>query len=162
LDIDYGKMQSTIFVISHISFYLRSWRGALDTTLCYTVCQWLASGRWFSPGIPVSSTNENDNQGITEILLKVALNTITRILTNVFDRLSCLSRGLDETVPDNTIYITNIYVLDKFRNRGIGEQLLLKAENEAKMRDISVCKFYFLKLKTRPLMKMTIRYIGTA
>jgi ribosomal protein S18 acetylase RimI-like enzyme len=70
--------------------------------------------------------------------------------------------GMDETVPDNTIYITNIYVLDKFRNRGIGEQLLLKAENEAKMRDISVCKFYFLKLKTRPLMKMTIRYIGTA
>ena len=95
-------------------------------------------------------------------MLKVALNTITRILThNLFDRLNCLSRGLDETVPDNTIYITNIYVLNKFRNRGIGEQLLLKAENEAKMRDISVCKFYFLKLKTRPLMKITINYIGT-
>jgi len=27
----------------------------LDTTLCDSVCQWLAAGRWFSPGTPVSS-----------------------------------------------------------------------------------------------------------
>jgi hypothetical protein len=33
--------------------------------------------RWFSPGIPVSSTNKIDHHDITEILLKVALNTIT-------------------------------------------------------------------------------------
>jgi hypothetical protein len=37
--------------------------------LCDEVCQ------WFSAGIPVSSTNKTD-QDITEILLKVALNTI--------------------------------------------------------------------------------------
>jgi hypothetical protein len=30
----------------------------------------------FSPGIPISSTNKTDRQDITEILLKVALNTI--------------------------------------------------------------------------------------
>ena len=36
----------------------------------------LATGRWFSPGIPVSSINKTDRQDITEILLKVALNTI--------------------------------------------------------------------------------------
>ena len=30
----------------------------------------------FSPGTPVSSTNETDRLDITEILLKVALNTI--------------------------------------------------------------------------------------
>ena len=36
------------------------------------VCQWLATGRWFSPGTPVSSTNKTDRHGITEILLKVA------------------------------------------------------------------------------------------
>jgi hypothetical protein len=35
-----------------------------------------AAGRWFSPGPPVSSTNKNDRNDITEILLKVALNTI--------------------------------------------------------------------------------------
>ena len=32
------------------------------------VCQWLATGRWFSPGTPISSTNKTD---IAEILLKV-------------------------------------------------------------------------------------------
>jgi hypothetical protein len=34
------------------------------------------TGRWFSPGIPVSSTNKIERHNITEILLKVALNTI--------------------------------------------------------------------------------------
>jgi len=36
----------------------------------------LATGRWFSLGTPVSSTNKTDRHDITEILLKVALNTI--------------------------------------------------------------------------------------
>ena len=48
--------------------------GVLDTTLCDTVCQWHTTGRWFSPS---SSTNKTDCHEITEILLKVALNTIT-------------------------------------------------------------------------------------
>jgi hypothetical protein len=34
-------------------------------------------GRWFSPGTPVSFTNKNDGHNITELLLKVALSTIT-------------------------------------------------------------------------------------
>ena len=46
------------------------------TKLCDEVCQWLATGRWFSPGPPVSSTNQADRHHITSILLKVALNTI--------------------------------------------------------------------------------------
>ena len=45
------------------------------TTLCDQVCQWLATGRWFSP---VSSTNKTNRHDITEILLKVALNTINK------------------------------------------------------------------------------------
>ena len=32
-------------------------RGVFDTTLCDKVCQWLAAGRWFSLGTPVSSIN---------------------------------------------------------------------------------------------------------
>jgi hypothetical protein len=36
----------------------------------------LAPGRWFSLGPPVSSSNKTDCHDITEILLKVALNTI--------------------------------------------------------------------------------------
>jgi len=51
-------------------------RGVLDTTLCYKVCQWLATGRWFSLDTPVSSTNKTDLHDITKILLKAALNTI--------------------------------------------------------------------------------------
>jgi hypothetical protein len=36
------------------------------------------AGRWLSPDTPVSSTNKTDRHDITEILLKVALNTINR------------------------------------------------------------------------------------
>jgi len=31
------------------------------TTLCDKVCQWLATGRWFSPSLPVSSTIKQAN-----------------------------------------------------------------------------------------------------
>jgi hypothetical protein len=51
-----------------------SWPGVLDTTICDKVCQWLATGRYISLGIPVSSTNKTDRHDITEILLKVALD----------------------------------------------------------------------------------------
>jgi hypothetical protein len=36
-----------------------------------------AEGRFISPGTPVSSTNKTDRHDIAEIMLKVALNTIT-------------------------------------------------------------------------------------
>ena len=48
----------------------------LDTTLCDKVSQLLATGRWFSTGSPLFSTNKTGRHDITEILLKVALNTI--------------------------------------------------------------------------------------
>jgi len=35
-------------------------------------------GAWFSPSPPVSSTNKIDRYDITEILLKVVLNTINQ------------------------------------------------------------------------------------
>jgi len=52
-------------------------RGIFVNTLCDRICQWLATGRWFSP---VSSTNKTDRHAIVEILLKVALNTKTLTL----------------------------------------------------------------------------------
>ena len=52
------------------------------TTLCDKVHQWLATGRWFSHGTPFSSTNKTECHDITEILLKVALNTIKQ--TNIY------------------------------------------------------------------------------
>ena len=59
-------------------FESRSWWGVLDTTLCYKVCQWLVTDRWFSPGTAVTSTNETGRHDVTEISLKVALNTINQ------------------------------------------------------------------------------------
>ena len=38
------------------------------------------TGRWFSVGTPVSFTNKANHQDITEILLKVALNTVKQTL----------------------------------------------------------------------------------
>ena len=49
----------------------------LGTTLYDKVCQWLAEGLWFYLGTLVSSTDKTDCHNVTEILLKVTLNTIT-------------------------------------------------------------------------------------
>ena len=54
---------------------IRLRQGVLDTTLCHKVCQWLATGRWFTP---VSPSNNTDHHDIAEILSKVALNTINQ------------------------------------------------------------------------------------
>jgi hypothetical protein len=64
--------------LNSVTLESRSWRGVLDTTICDQVCQWFATGRWYSPGTPVSSTNKTDRRDITEILLKVVLNTINQ------------------------------------------------------------------------------------
>jgi hypothetical protein len=46
-------------------------------SMFYDGCHYvLVTGRWFSLGSPVSSTYKTDRHDITEILLKVALNTI--------------------------------------------------------------------------------------
>jgi len=57
------------------------------TTLCDKVCQWLGTRRCFFPGPPVSPTNKTDLHDITEILLKVALNTTkqtNKLMTNIW------------------------------------------------------------------------------
>ena len=56
--------------LSSLMLWVRISIRARRTTLCDIVCG------WFSPGPPVSSTNKTDRHNITEILLKVALNTI--------------------------------------------------------------------------------------
>ena len=71
-------MQSVPITTKVVSSNTRSWWGVLNTTLCHKVCQWLATGWWFSAGNLVSSTNKTDRQVISEILLKVALNIINQ------------------------------------------------------------------------------------
>jgi hypothetical protein len=63
----------------------------LGITLCDYACQWLATGRWFSPGTPVSSTNKTYRYDITEILLNVALNTINQPGNNMASSVWILS-----------------------------------------------------------------------
>ena len=65
-------------------FKSRSWRSVLDTTVCDKVCQWLTTGRWFSLNTLLSFTKATDHHDITEILLKVTLNT--KILTIILNR----------------------------------------------------------------------------
>jgi hypothetical protein len=62
--------------LSPLMLWVRISIRAKCTTLCDKICQWLATGRWFSPGPPVS--NKTDRHDITEMLLKVALSTIKK------------------------------------------------------------------------------------
>ena len=55
--------------LSPLMLWVRIPLRARRTTLCDKVSQWLAAGRWFSPGTLVSSTNKTDLHDITEILL---------------------------------------------------------------------------------------------
>ena len=78
------------------------------TTLCDKVCQWVVAGRLFSAGTPVSSTNKTDCHDITEILLKVTLNTIKP--TNLKKNKSYLA--LISTLPIICIRFLPMYVPD--------------------------------------------------
>ena len=64
----------TIWVTRWVWILLR--RDVLDTTLYDKVCQWLATGRWFSPGTLISSTQKTDRHDIAGMLL----HTITLTL----------------------------------------------------------------------------------
>jgi hypothetical protein len=64
----------------------------------------LAHGRWFSPA---SSTTKTGRHDIAEILLKVALNTINQIKSNL------LNPGHDN-VYFNTIYFYNIFSFTQY------------------------------------------------
>ena len=59
------------------------------------VCQ------WFSSGTPVSSINKTDCQVITEILLKVALNTITLTSPHIQDHITA---GFSSSPTINVYY----------------------------------------------------------
>jgi hypothetical protein len=65
-------VQSVPITTKVVSSKPRSQRGVLDTPLSDKVC------RWFPLGTLVSCTNKTNRRDITEILLKVALNTINQ------------------------------------------------------------------------------------
>jgi len=67
--------------LSPLMLWVRISIRARCTTICDKVCQWLATGRWFSPGPSVCSTNKTYHHDIAEI--KVALNTIKQTNKNI-------------------------------------------------------------------------------
>ena len=71
----YNQCQSPLLKLRVQTLFMG---GLLNTTLCDKVCQWLATGQWFSTGTLVSSTNKTNCHDMAEILLKVALNTINQ------------------------------------------------------------------------------------
>ena len=78
------------------------------TALCDKVCQWLAKGHWFSPGPPVSSINKTDRHDITEILLKVVLNTIKQTDWLV-DWISRISFAVIQ-VHNDVCFVSRLYI----------------------------------------------------
>jgi hypothetical protein len=84
------------------------------TTLCNKVCQWLATGRWFSPDIPVSSTNKTDHHDITEMLFKVALNAIKPTQSEITFQVDSDQRGITlmilcEIFTNSCLHLFNLY-----------------------------------------------------
>jgi hypothetical protein len=72
----YNTIAYAISAYHHWCLWLRISIRARCTTLWDKVCQWFATFWWFSLGPLVSSTNTTDRHDITEIVLKVALDTI--------------------------------------------------------------------------------------
>ena len=101
-------VKKVTITINVVSSNLAQARRCTRTILCDKVCQRHAAGRWFSLGILVSSTNKTNSHDITEILLKVALNTIThnlyqKVITFLMLSQSALIYVLGFSV--NTMYI---------------------------------------------------------
>ena len=110
--------------LSPLKLWVRIPLKARCTTLCDKVCQWLAEGRWFSLGTPVSSTNKTYHHDITEILLKVALNTIktpNQPINKVFwsdDFLVRVRNSHQENSPKSLTLISNPTVIQSCRILG--------------------------------------------
>jgi hypothetical protein len=67
----------------------------------------LAHGRWFSPGIPASSTTKTGRHNIAEILLKVALNIKNQsklFVTKIGENLVYTYLNLDNSNNYNPIF----------------------------------------------------------
>ena len=111
---------TTTYAISAYHHWIRISIRARCTSLCDKVCQWLATSRWFSPGTPVSSTNNTDRHDITEILLKVALNTINQSINHI-----CTLKLLQMHIKHKNnvrlvsklqhVILRNVYVTELFR-----------------------------------------------
>jgi hypothetical protein len=98
-----------------------SWPGVLDTTLRDKVCQWLATGRWYSQGTPVSSTNEPVSPGIAvsctnktdsqDIKWNILKHSNSHNLVFFFRVGVCISEQEDAMINKGNNKITELHIL---------------------------------------------------
>jgi hypothetical protein len=69
-----------IFILNSLKCATKAISLASFKEIQWQIIQWLARGWWFFAGTPVSPINKTDRHDIAEILLKVALSTITLTL----------------------------------------------------------------------------------
>jgi hypothetical protein len=75
------NIQSPLISTKHtITSHLNKPYNHLSSQHCNKVCQWLSEGQWFSPDRLVSSPSKSARHDIADILLKVAINSITLTL----------------------------------------------------------------------------------
>jgi hypothetical protein len=63
----------TAYCISPLMLWVQISIRAKCTTLCDKVCHWLVTGQWFSPGPPVSSTNNFHFRSIRSYIFSVII-----------------------------------------------------------------------------------------
>ena len=98
--------------LSPLMLWVRLPLRARSTTLCDKVYRWLATSWWFSPDTLVSSTNKTDRHDITEILLKVELNTIKPTNQSRFwFSIQSVSFFFLSLSFDHSVFPSSIYVL---------------------------------------------------
>ena len=66
------------------------------------------TGRLFSPGTPVTSTNKTDRHDITEILLKVALNTINQIKPKQHNKYNNILCDSENRIVERQVHLFNV------------------------------------------------------
>ena len=130
--------------------------GVLDTTLCDKVCQWLATGRWFSTGTRISFNNKTERHDTTEISLEVALNTINQTKPIHVDVESILSDKSLSVAQIRSMffyrYCIGFFLLNKVYSYDITE-ILLKSKYIQRNMHIY---FYIQNI----MLKISIYYAG--
>ena len=115
-------MQSVPITISVVSSNPAQARCTWYNIMCLSLS---VAGQWFSQGIQVSSTNKTDCHDITEILLKVALNTINQtkhifciLLIRILTLRSTCTKG-------NVSYCKNSVICKCFKFKFLWNKFLL-------------------------------------
>ena len=89
------RCRDRMVIVFTTTLWVRISIRARCTTLCDKVCQWLATGRRFSPGTRVSSTSKTDRHDITETLLKEEWRYLWQLIISRSLKLLAYAQGTE-------------------------------------------------------------------